>query len=343
MGRLRRGLWVTLAVFNFGPQPGLAQSMPPAGGGDPAEAGPVEEALALLEEGQLAEARTTFTALLDSEHAATAHHHLGRMDLAEGSFDASQGHLKRAAELEQDVADHRYWLGMAYLDDLQQASVFRMRGLAGKAREALHEAVDLDPDHVDARTALGEYYMYAPGIAGGSKKRALEQATELLSRDRRAGYLLTARIHAEKGDRPMALEWFQATQRSFPHDPEALYHVGMFFQEEEMWDDAFDAFEAAATQPAAHDEAEWVRGALYQIGRTAVFSAVHVDLGIAALTEFNERFAQPVDALTAGGHWRLGMLYEMRGDRDLARAAYQSALRIDPDAEEATKGLKRLR
>ena len=330
--RLRVTPWVMLAVACGTPVGVEAQS-----------AASTDEAVALFDAGQLEAARTAFGALLDTEDRALAHHYIGRIDLQQDDFGGAQEQLERAAELEPELADHQYWLGMAYLEDLQQASVFRQRGLAGKAREALHLAVDLDPDHVDARFSLAQYYMFAPRIAGGSKERALEQANEIISRDHRTGYLLTAQIYAKKKDDSLAAEWYRATRQSFPRDPEVLYTVGMYHQGQESWDDAFSAFEAATALPVDEDTRSWVRNSLYQIGRTGVFSEQNVERAIEALQEFNRSFSEPVDELAVGGHWRLGMLYESRGEAGLARQAFEAALEIDPDSEQAQDGLKRLR
>jgi tetratricopeptide (TPR) repeat protein len=320
----------------------LALAWVPTGVGAQSAAS-VDEALTHFEAGQLAAARTAFEALLDTSEGAVAHHYLGRIDLRHGEFGDAEDHLQRAAELEPNAADYHYWLGIAYLEDLQLASFLRQRGLASKAREALHLAVELDPDHVQARLSLGQYYTFAPGIAGGSKERALEQANEIISRDRRTGYLLMAQIYAEKEDEALAVEWYNATRQAYPHDPEVLYTVGMYNQDQELWDDAFAAFEAAAALPVDAETRPWVRSSLYQIGRTAVFSERNTDRAIEALQQFNAEFAEPADELTAGGHWRLGMLYESRGEEESARQAYEDALRIDPDNEEAQDALNNLR
>ncbi len=56
-----------------------------------------------------------------------------------------------------------------------------------------------------------------------------------------------------------------------------------------------------------------------------------------------ERFPDNEDALSSGAHWRLGMIYEMQGEVALAREAYEAALAVDPDSEEAKEALERLR
>jgi Tfp pilus assembly protein PilF len=41
-------------------------------------------------------------------------------------------------------------------------------------------------------------------------------------------------------------------------------------------------------------------------------------------------------------HWRMGMIYEHKGDVAQARRAYEAALKADPDNKEAQKALKKL-
>ena len=81
----------------------------------------------------------------------------------------------------------------------------------------------------------------------------------------------------------------------------------------------------------------------YQIGRAAALSGTQLDRGERSLKLWLAR--PPEDAGTttrSGAHYRLGMVYEKQGRRDLARAAYEAALRIDARNEDARKALEKL-
>jgi tetratricopeptide (TPR) repeat protein len=82
----------------------------------------------------------------------------------------------------------------------------------------------------------------------------------------------------------------------------------------------------------------------YQIGRAAAVSGKQLERGEESLKLWVAR--PPNDAATAtrsGAHYRLGMIYDKQGRRDLARAQYEEALRINPRNEDARKSLEKLR
>ena len=68
-----------------------------------------------------------------------------------------------------------------------QASIFSQMSLASKTKTQFDEAVRLDPNYLDARRALMEYYMMAPALIGGSEAKAIDEANEIKKRDPQRG------------------------------------------------------------------------------------------------------------------------------------------------------------
>ena len=62
--------------------------------------------------------------------------------------------FRRAAELDPTCSDCELWLGRAYLQQLEDASVFKQLGLSKKVRAHYHRAIELDADNLAAREAL---------------------------------------------------------------------------------------------------------------------------------------------------------------------------------------------
>jgi tetratricopeptide (TPR) repeat protein len=66
--------------------------------------------------------------------------------------------------------------------------------LTGRIRDAFAKAVELDPLYFDARDGLVQFYLLAPGVAGGSVSKAREVAAAAQARQPEHAKLLRARI-----------------------------------------------------------------------------------------------------------------------------------------------------
>ena len=86
------------------------------------------------------------------------------------------------------------------------------------------------------------------------------------------------------------------------------------------------------------------RPALYALGRLAALSGQRTDEGVRALERYIAMGPPaPGSPSLAHAHYRLGGVHEQRGDRARARAAYETALKLDPGLEDATRALAALR
>jgi tetratricopeptide (TPR) repeat protein len=85
-----------------------------------------------------------------------------------------------------------YALGRVYGQQAMSASVFKMPGLASKTKEQFAKAVELDPALYEARVGLTQFYLMAPGFAGGSVAKAKELAADAQARQPEQAKLLRA-------------------------------------------------------------------------------------------------------------------------------------------------------
>jgi len=92
-------------------------------------------------------------------------------------LEASLPALQACAE-KRPQAICSYALGRVHGQQAMAASVFRMPGLASKTREYFAQAVEQDPLLFEARSALAQFYLIAPGFAGGSAAKARALAAE---------------------------------------------------------------------------------------------------------------------------------------------------------------------
>lgn len=250
---------------------------------------------------------------------------------------------KRALEVAEKLvrqapghAASHYWLGMAYGSRIGQVNTFSKATMAPKIRAAFERAVELDPALHDARFALMEYYLGAPGIVGGSEAKAREQAAELMRRDPPRGRFAQARLAMHEGNDAQARTHVLAAYAARPKEPMFRMAAGYLHQQAGEWDAAFAVYEAwVADEP-------WAAGAWYQLGRTAVLSEQRTAQGVAAFERFLALNPQPGAPEPQHGWYRMGQLHAQAGDKAAARQALERALALDPDHEDARKALKAL-
>lgn len=257
----------------------------------------------------------------------------GRKKLEAGQAEAALVALERAVELEPEVPTHHYWLARANLVRLNEVSMFQKLGFAKKVQQTFARAIELDPDYVDARVGLANFYFNAPQIAGGSVDLGLAQAEEIRKRDPLQGYTLIAQAHQQRGAVDEAMRAYREAIAAAPTAAAPRVRLGLLLQQQKAWDEAFAVFEQGVADLGD-------ASCLYQLGRTAVLSGQRLDRGAEAFARY---IAEGTGGQVPHAHWRLGMLHELRGETDKARAAYRAALELEPGLEQAKEALAALR
>lgn len=307
----------------------------------PLAAGAATEALApgiqLFEARRLEEARKFFEPFA-AQHPkdADAAYYLGRTYFSLRQFDPAAEWLEKAAALAPRQSPVQLWLGRAYAQAAQRASVFKMPGLAKRAKAAWEKAIALDPNNLDARSDLIQYYLMAPGFLGGSVDQAKEQAAEIKKRDALRGVQAYATIAVNQKDFAAAERELKEAIQKAPADPRPRVFLASLYQGQEKWDAAFETLEAVLkAEPDNWD-------ALYQVGRTAALSGKRLDRGEECLKRYLTHTPSEDQAPIANTHFRLGLIYEKKGNKAQARAEYQAALKLDPGLKDAKEALAKL-
>ena len=297
----------------------------------------LRQGAALFEGRRYEEARVAFESAARSDpDDAQAAYYLGRIALVDGNGEAGVRWLERAVKRNDSRAEYHYWLGRAYSREALRAGKFKQMQLAGHIREEFETAVRLNPDYVDARFALLQYYLVAPGIFGGSTDKAARQAAEIARRNPFLGQVAAGAVAEKRKDVAGAEREYRTAVTAYPDSVFGSYALVGLYERTKQWDKAFDVLDALAGKP----DAEAVD---YYVGRVAAVSGERLDRGAQALTSYLKR--QPGDGAPslASAHYRLGMIYERQGKRELARAEYERTLAMDPGQKEAEEALKRVR
>ena len=298
----------------------------------------VEEGVRLFREGRYDEARVALTPAATARPPdSTAVFTLGRIALARDDGKEAARWFEMAVTLDGQSSAHHLWLGRAYGTQAQKAGKLSQFGLAKKTKAEFERAVALDSGNLEARDGLMSYYLQAPGFMGGSVEKAKEQAAEIQKRDPLRGTFAHARIDEDQKDRAGAERAYRSAAAAYPESLSARYALGTFLTRAERFDEAFAVFDSIL---AAHPDE---LNALYQIGRTGALSGKQLDRAEQALKTFLAAPPRENTPRPAGAHWRLGMVYEKQGRKDLAAEEYRNSLAIDPNFAEAKKSLAKLK
>lgn len=110
--------------------------------------------------------------------------------------------LERAANAEPGRSEYQYWYGASIFETIDEVGMLGKMSAASKGKAALEKAIALDPGNVRARQALFQFYLEAPGIAGGSVEKAREQAraTAALPAGAFRGQMMVAQLAVREED-----------------------------------------------------------------------------------------------------------------------------------------------
>lgn len=278
--------------------------------------------------------RAQQAALLAKEPACMrAHYLLGYSWLGEENRDTRKAieHLEHARELAPENSSLLMLLGQVYL---MRASEESSLSDAGDGREALEQAVEADPDNLDARSALAGFHRAAPWIAGGDMDVAREQAREIRKRDLKRGIVEQARNLVADDEVEKAVELVKPMLESFPGDEPLAMEYALLMQREKRFDEAHRVLAKAA------ESAPKNLNLLYQVGRNAALGGQFLDAGRAALQRYLATDGDDMPIPRAAAWWRLGLVEQHAGNMEAARAAFEKSLAIDPDYEAAHKALE---
>lgn len=251
----------------------------------------------------------------------TIHQHLSgeRLDDAEDT-------VEDWVEKEPKNAEAWHTRGIVMAQQAQN-SFFSALSYAGKSVDSFEKAVELEPDSLEYRTALLQFYMMAPSIAGGDDEKALTQIEAIKKIDAVEGAFARVKYlqHHEKNEQ--ARELVNETLANHPNNAEILVYAGFQEQKDGNYEKAFSLFEQAVDAESREGEAPVM--ALYQFGKTSVLAEDKVDKGIRALEEYLE---SEIPDSAPEAHWanfRLAQLFALKGNDDESKQLIANLKKVD--------------
>jgi len=294
----------------------------------------VPQATTLYDQGKYDEAKKLVAPLQNDFDAQLL---LGKIALAQDDAEAAEKFFTHALELKPNNATAHLWLGNALGTQAQSANLFRQASLAGKTKDEFEKAVQLDPNLLDARFGLIDYYTMAPAIMGGSPEKAQQQAAEIRKRDVYQGHRAFARIYTRDKNLDLARkEWLDAVKEQ-PQSAKPHLALATFYTfNDKNYAGAWSEIEVAQKVEPALMQIQ------FRIGQVAAMSGQNFARGEEALKKYLTTKPTGTDPDLASTHYYLGMIYEKQGKKAEARQSYAAALKLNPRSKQISEAMKRV-
>ena len=330
-----------------------------------AEQSPAEK---LIEAGHWKRARIAVEAPRD----AASNFLLSQIHAAFGDRTTPLELAEKAVALDGNTAKYHRQVAEVLGITAQHAGTIQQLFLARRFRREIDAALSLDPRDVQSLRDLIEFYLLAPGIAGGDPHKAAEIAVRIAGIDAVEGLLARARIagfQKQTAVRETALRQAADTQ-----PPRYKAHIALAQFYRESGHSNASAAEAQAKAAMNLDPG--------RVDAYALLAAIYADGGAwseldatlaAALREVPDDLAphyRAAERLLAGGRdtaraerylrvyltqepegnqpsasearWKLGLVLESKGNTAAALAEFRESVRLDPESK-AAQEIKHMR
>jgi cytochrome c-type biogenesis protein CcmH/NrfG len=254
-----------------------------------------------------------------------------------GEWNPGVTACEKAVSLDANNGEYHSWLGRIYGEKADHSSFITAARLAGKVRNEFEAAVSLDPNSVDARADLADFYLEAPGIVGGGKDKAEAQAQKIAALDSAQAHRVKARIAEEEKNYGTAESEYRIAIQLSGGKAGTWLNLARFYRHVGRWNDMQDAIRHA-TAPEMN-RLDLLMGAAEML--------INAKRDLPEATQLLRRYllsnATVEDAPVFKAHYLLGTILERNGDQQSAAEQYRAALSLVRNFSPARDALKRLK
>jgi tetratricopeptide (TPR) repeat protein len=252
---------------------------------------------------------------------ARAYHLLSRVYFQLELWDNSMHMAEKAVALDPQNSSYHLWLGRAIGRKAEEANPFTAFGLARKVKSEFERAVALDAGNLPARSDLSDFYLEAPGILGGDKNKAKQQADYVAKRDPALASYMYARVAEKQGDTGAEAGYKKAIAASSApgHYWIELAH---FYRRANRLGDMESALNQSVAAARPGDFTEY----------DAAILLLHSGRNYAGAAQMLRHYVSQEDPAEDGpafrAHYLLGIVLEKQGKKKEAAAEFQTALNM---------------
>ena len=244
--------------------------------------------------------------------------------------DAIKRMRSSRADLAPTMSAYHLWLGRAYGDRRPTPSTpSKPIGLAKKVHSEFERAVQLDSDNLDALSDLGDFYVEAPGIVGGGKKKAQDVARTLQQHSPPQAYQLQGRVAEKDKNYALAEQDYKAAIEASQQAPDAWLTLASFYARRHQRDQMLAAIHAAidADSKSAKPHGPALVEAALLLSRNQQDPQLAIELLRRYLASENKSADSPAFRV----HTELGRLLEQQGDHAGAQQEIAAAAALARD------------
>jgi tetratricopeptide (TPR) repeat protein len=132
--------------------------------------------------------------LIENPNHTKTLEYLGDIEGINKSWDKAMAYYEKLKKLNPSNANYYYKYGGCLGMKAKEGNKFKALGMIGEIKTSFEKAIQLNPNHIEARWALIELYLQLPGIVGGSERKAEKYAVELLKISPVDGHLAKGHI-----------------------------------------------------------------------------------------------------------------------------------------------------
>ena len=296
-----------------------------------------DSAPALLAAGRADDAITSLHSKINtSPNDAESYNLLCRAYFSMGDWDRGISACEKAVALAPNNSRYHMWLGRVYGEKADAVNFMSAASLAGKVRNEFEAAVRLDPNNVDARSDLGEFYLEAPGIVGGGRDKAEAQIEALAALDAAKADYLKGRLAEKKKDFTAAEREYRAAIEASRGSALTWFNLALFFRHQQRWNEMEDAIQHAVSAQVDRPEI------IMESGEILLRSGRNFPAAVQYLRRYLALNSKVEEAPAFKAHYLLGTALEKQGDKQGAAQEYRAALSLAKNFSRAQEALDRL-
>jgi tetratricopeptide (TPR) repeat protein len=241
--------------------------------------------------------------------------------------------MEKAVQLQPSNARYHLWLGRACGERASHSVFIKALGWARRVVKEFETAKKLDPENLDVRFDLLEYYLEAPGIVGGGREKAEAEAQVIARLNPEKGFSARASIYSKDKKWDLAKKELLQAVAGYPQSISAYKDLSAFLLDRNDYEDALGYAKKALL---LNGQSKRVR---LLISSAKIRLKIDLDEVGGTLQELAAGTLSDGDPSFEEVYFWLGEYWLLKGARVKAREAYRTALTYNPDFSKAKDSL----